>query len=271
MDSFKVGEVKRMELGGNKAWKEFWINQNGGGSEGEERWEQVGVEGRYTGDLGDEWKERLSGKVENREFVPLPKKEPKKVVSRTSTPLSASGNLPAHSPTPATGVGPRKQQNEAYFAKLGNDNASRSADLPPSQGGKYAGFGSAPSPSTTAPEKEGGIPGVDEFQQDPVAALTKGFGWFSAAVGKSAKSVNEGWIQPTAQKVFYTPFTPTLFFPLYPLKRIISRLTTSPLLSSPTDILLRTNIPSTHHGRTSRPERTKSNPNHNPANYRAVQ
>ena len=24
MDSFKVSEVKRMELGGNKAWREFW-------------------------------------------------------------------------------------------------------------------------------------------------------------------------------------------------------------------------------------------------------
>ena len=211
MDSFKVGEVKRMELGGNKAWKEFWISQSGGSSGGEDKWEQVGVEGRYSGDLGNEWKERLSCKVENREFVALPKKEPKKVVSRTAAPLSA-GSRPSHSPS----NGPRKQQNEAYFAKLGGENASRPADLPPSQGGKYAGFGSAP-PPTAPSEKEGGIPGVDEFQQDPVAALTKGFGWFSAAVGKSAKSVNEGWIQPTAQKVSLSCSLPWPYIPSLPL------------------------------------------------------
>ena len=198
MDSFKVGEVKRMELAGNKAWKAFWVTQNGGSTEGEEKWERAGVEGRYTGDLGDEWKERLSAKVENREFVSVPKKEPKKTISRTTTPISSDGG-------PPQSTGPRKQQNEAYFSKLGNENASRPASLPPNQGGKYGGFGSAPSPSA-APEKEGGIPGVDEFQQDPVAALTKGFGWFSAAVGKSAKSVNEGWIQPTAQKACFTSF-----------------------------------------------------------------
>lgn len=39
------------------------------------------------------------------------------------------------------------------------------------------------------------------MQRDPVAALTKGFGWFTNTVGKTAKTVNEGYIQPTALKV----------------------------------------------------------------------
>lgn len=42
---------------------------------------------------------------------------------------------------------------------------------------------------------------MDEFQKDPVAALTKGFGWFTTTVGKGAKTVNDGWIQPNVQKV----------------------------------------------------------------------
>ncbi|BFZ54466.1 hypothetical protein PYCC9005_001503 [Savitreella phatthalungensis] len=33
-------------------------------------------------------------------------------------------------------------KHDAYFARLGQANASKSADLPPSQGGKYQGFGS---------------------------------------------------------------------------------------------------------------------------------
>ncbi|KAI4271287.1 MAG: hypothetical protein L6R38_006903 [Xanthoria sp. 2 TBL-2021] len=54
-----------------------------------------------------------------------------------------------------------------------------------------------------------GIPGVDEFQKDPVAALTKGFGWFTTTVGKSAKSVNDGWIQPNVQKLAEADLTHT--------------------------------------------------------------
>lgn len=81
---------------------------------------------------------------------------------------------------------------------MGADNASRPADLPPSQGGKYAGFGSAgPEP----PKAEQKLPGLDDLQKDPMAALTKGFGWFTTTVGKTAKTVNEGYIQPTAQRV----------------------------------------------------------------------
>ncbi|KAL8905104.1 MAG: hypothetical protein Q9171_006800 [Xanthocarpia ochracea] len=97
--------------------------------------------------------------------------------------------------------------NEDFFARKGNENESRRADLPPSQGGKYAGFGSDPtagvggSGDRKGVGKEEGIPGVDEFQKDPVAALTKGLGWFTTTVGKGAKSVNDGWIQPNVQKL----------------------------------------------------------------------
>ena len=45
------------------------------------------------------------------------------------------------------------------------------------------------------------LPGFEDLQKDPVAALTKGFGWFTSTVGKTAKTVNDSYIQPTAQKV----------------------------------------------------------------------
>ncbi|KAL8997717.1 MAG: hypothetical protein Q9188_006263 [Gyalolechia gomerana] len=97
----------------------------------------------------------------------------------------------------------RKEVNEEFFARRGDENEKRRADLPPSQGGKYAGFGSEPLVRAGGSGGNGGkgIPGVDEFQKDPVAALTKGFGWFTTTVGKSAKSVNDGWIQPNVQKL----------------------------------------------------------------------
>lgn len=93
-----------------------------------------------------------------------------------------------------------KVQNESYFARLGGANASRSANLPPSQGGKYSGFGSTPPPEMSG-GGVAGVPTLDEFSRDPVAALTKGFGFLTTQVAKSAKTVNEAVIQPTAQKI----------------------------------------------------------------------
>lgn len=77
----------------------------------------------------------------------------------------------------------------------------------PSEGGKYAGFGGGgytpSSPQRQGAQAGGGAapPALNEFQQDPLGALGKGLGWFGGVVGKAGKSVNEGWIQPTAQKV----------------------------------------------------------------------
>ena len=203
MDSFKVGEVKRMEMGGNAAWKEFWQSKNPG-----KQFEDYSVEERYTGDEAEEWKERLSAKIEGKDYVPVPRTQKnvpvlgakKPIISRMATPLqgtSTRGNSrsPARQPQPS-----QKQLNESYFSRLGNVNASRPADLAPSQGGKYAGFGSSPEPVGN-PSSAPSIPGLDNLAQDPLGTLTKGLGWFGAAVGKSAKDLNEGWIQPTAKRV----------------------------------------------------------------------
>ena len=186
-----------MELGGNEAWRTFWEEKE------RQKWADVGLEDRYSGDTGEEWKERLSAKVEGREFAGMPAR--KKVEKKAATPRGFGSESPARTSSPAGSISrpSRKEANESFFAKKGNENASRSADLPPSQGGKYAGFGSEPPPAAGGAQRGGALPGVDEFQKDPVAALTKGFGWFTTTVGKGAKSVNDGWIQPTAQKVCF--------------------------------------------------------------------
>ena len=93
-----MGEVRHMELGGNTSWKEFWIKTNGGG---ERAWDNAGVEDRHSGQIGEEWKERPSAKVEEKEYVPKVKKpEQKKPMSRTSTPLSSTRSDPFVQSTP---------------------------------------------------------------------------------------------------------------------------------------------------------------------------
>lgn len=220
MDSFKVGEMARMDKGGNKAWRSFFEGHESTKLRGL-RWADCTIGDRYGGEVGDEWKGRLTALAEGKEYVPQEKQQdtPDGLAtkearnggdassrhgdSRSGTPLGRSNT--ADSST-SSSLGLKKTQNEAYFARLGKQNSSRSTDAPPNQGGKYTGFGSGPPPPE--PSNPPSIPGIDEFQKDPMAALTKGFGWFSTAVGKSAKSVNDGWIQPAAQKVRDSPNSP---------------------------------------------------------------
>lgn len=207
MDAFKTGEIARMEHGGNESWKTFFDNHPVTLSEGR-TFEDSTIKERYDGEVGEEWKERLAAKAEGREYVPgqrQPKKEPQQPSSRSSTPLMRAGSGRG-SPASQEGIGrsdSRKERNEAYFARLGDANSSRSASLPPSQGGKFTGFGGG-MPAEPAPVRQapgGNIPGFDDFQKDPVASLTKGFGWFTTAVGKSAKTLNDSYLQPTAKTV----------------------------------------------------------------------
>ena len=198
-----------MEVGGNEAWREFYVSkvrEGGGDADWKVPPTAEVLEERYGGAVGEEWKERLSCLVEGREFSGIVK-APTVQKRRVESPAARGGR----GGSPA-GVGrSKKEANEAYFARMGNANSSRPEGVAPSQGGKYAGFGSAPMGGGGGEgEGEKVLPGVDEFQRDPVAALTKGFGWLSSTVGKGAKTVNEGWVKPTAQKVSLFVSSPSI-------------------------------------------------------------
>jgi len=218
MDSFKNEEIKRMEKGGNKRCQEFFQNAP-------EFDESMTISGRYGSSFGEDYKEKvclkafrgfrlceinimmkLTADVEGREWVRTerPKASPslasKGQNSRSTTSLSS-----ARSGSPASVNASSKERNEAYFSRLGSENANRSGDLPPSQGGKYAGFGSTPAPDVSA--NNSSAPSIDEFSRDPVGALTRGFGFFTTQVTKTAQTVNQAVIQPTAQKLAETDLT----------------------------------------------------------------
>lgn len=202
MDAFKPAEIERMRLGGNGRWKAFWAEHANADERGIP-WEKDAIPRRYPGFLGEQYKESLSCEVEGKPFVLAERKEGDKAGagggspedSRSGTPLSGRREAPA-------GQGGRVKVDDQYFARLGADNAARRDDVPPNQGGKYAGFGSSPAPPP--PTNAEGLP-FEEWQKDSVAAITKGFGWFTNTVTRTAKNVNDGYIQPTASKVSPPP------------------------------------------------------------------
>lgn len=204
MDAFKNAEIQRMEKGGNDTWKGFYDEHTIVISEGR-TFEDSTIKERYDSEVGEEYKDRLTAKIEGVEYVPGEKKKtvvPPPVTvtettsSRSSTPLQGGRASPA-------GMGAtQKERNEAYFAKMGNENASRPEGIAPSAGGKYGGFGGGmPVSASRSTQGSSAVPGLNDFQNDPVGALSKGFGWFTSAVGKSAKTVNDTYIAPTAKQV----------------------------------------------------------------------
>lgn len=204
MDAFKHAETQRMEHGGNNSWKEFFDSHALTIAEGR-TFDDCTIKERYEGEVGEEWKARLTAKVEGKEYVPGEKRPDMLSRLNSGTPSAATPGASASSRIPAQ-LGGGKEKNEAYFARLGQENESRPDDLPPSQGGKYSGFGGGmPTPSRNQ-QSSAGIPGFNDFQNDPVAALTKGFGWFTSTVGKGAKTVNDSYIQPTAKQVRILPY-----------------------------------------------------------------
>ena len=214
MDAFKQSEILRMQYGGNKAWQDFF-NKNTAALP----FEEATIRERYDSEAGEEWKERLNCRVEERDFDKAAWARERQAVlqkqaSRSGTPAE-SGRNSATAAVSSSGPGTRtaspaaqgrvcikpeqKAQNEAFFARMGDANASRPENLPPSQGGKYGGFGSAVSEPSERQASGGGI--ADDLSKDPVAAITKGFGWFGGMVSKQAKMVNDSYIQPTAKNV----------------------------------------------------------------------
>ncbi|KAI5817720.1 hypothetical protein BZA77DRAFT_309300 [Pyronema omphalodes] len=184
MDSFKNEEIQRMEKGGNNKLKEWFESQP-------EFYEGMTISERYSSDFAEDYKEKLTADVEGRPWVKS--ERPKKPVQPPSQrPISANPEMS------------QKERNEAYFQRLGNANESRPDHLPPSQGGKYGGFGSTPAPSS----QSNGM-GLEDIAADPIGALTKGWGFFTSTATRAAQIANEQVIKPTAQKLAEAEITKT--------------------------------------------------------------
>ena len=114
--------------------------------------------------------------------------------------------------TPSLAATEQKSLNENYFATLGKLNDSRPDDLPPSQGGRYTGFGSTPTPNQHPSYGLSSInaPNLTELQQNPVAAISKGWSLFAAAVVGASKVVSENVIQPGVEKIIDSNFQASL-------------------------------------------------------------
>ncbi|KAI9206098.1 uncharacterized protein BJ171DRAFT_40984 [Polychytrium aggregatum] len=196
MDKWSDEQVKRMQLGGNKKALDFFKSHPD--------WhEDMTIQEKYQSEFARAYKEKLTADVEGRAFKMPPRSStPSSTTARSTTPRSNAtlfsdtrGNSSPQATTfnqSSFGNDPNDRKakvDEDYFKRLGNTNESRSANLPPSQGGRYVGFGNssyAPTPSRNNAD----------ILADPMSTLSMGWSFFSStaqtAVGALGVAAAEG-------------------------------------------------------------------------------
>ncbi|KAG8807178.1 Zn finger-containing GTPase- Activating Protein for ARF [Serendipita sp. 399] len=228
MDEWTEEQMKKMRIGGNLRFttfmKEYTPTDQGGYREG------MTIAEKYNTWAAAQYKEKLSVEVQGQEWSPsAPPPNFGQPISRPSSAQGvrktrASGRNNTASPLRRDSASPspnnaaagdtstpssltdaayeRKTANDQYFSSLGEINARRREDLPPSQGGKYQGFGNTPMPAASSSHPSWGTssaaaPTLEEFQTQPVAALSKGWTLLSAAVTAASKIVVDKAMDPS--------------------------------------------------------------------------
>ncbi|KAI7907635.1 uncharacterized protein BX663DRAFT_491527 [Cokeromyces recurvatus] len=226
MDKWFDDQLKKMELGGNEKARLFFESQS-------DYSPNMPTMEKYHTHCAELYREKLAAEAEGRPWTPtITARSSKGSTTRTanagtrslnsqssrfgstaklsnthrsnsSTSMSGFGSDSYNNDTP---VNSRKEQNEHYFAQLGNLNENRPDHLPPSQGGKYTGFGNPQFEDEYNARRNVGNGSIDiqEIIQDPRVALEKGWSLLSY-VGKAAielgKYANDNYVKPAAAQL----------------------------------------------------------------------
>ncbi|KAJ3101131.1 Zn finger-containing GTPase- Activating Protein for ARF [Phlyctochytrium bullatum] len=160
----------------------------------------MSINEKYNSDFAKLYREKLTAVCENRTWtMPAisherrsepPRQPPQQsrsfgsagVSSSSSNSFGSNGN----GNSSYSGPIPSKSQNESFFARKGLENETRDPNLPPSQGGKYAGFGS----SYTPPPKE--KTPFDNGLNDAFDTLSLGWSFLASTVTKGAEMAVAG-------------------------------------------------------------------------------
>lgn len=219
MDNFKPVELEKMKAGGNDLWRQFFNNHQDNLLEAR-TFDDCTIKERYDSNAGSEWKSRLTAKVEGREFDP---------------------DYVEVSPLPTGVRKPKDGQSQGEGAVNAPIASLRSGSGPSGSG--YASRSSSPAIGTSSLLGSDGdkqkkdnlnmnLPGMNDFQKDPVMAITMGLGWLGATVSKGAKEGLDDWVKPGVQRVSWLLRSVLFLFPIIILTVLLnsSRRQTLPLL-----------------------------------------
>lgn len=194
MDQFKPDELVRMENGGNQQFEEY-ITSHGIDP-------KLPPKVKYDNVIASDYKDKLSAICDGKEWQEPDRSDfdPSQLTSAKEPTPSVERSM---TPSELENTGGAKEKNEAYFASLGEKNQAKPDHIPPSQGGKYQGFGSTPiiqHKKSSPVETSSNTLSFENLQNDPVGTFTRGWGLFSSAISKSMGEVQETYIKPNMEQ-----------------------------------------------------------------------
>ncbi|KAK3592161.1 hypothetical protein CHS0354_019452 [Potamilus streckersoni] len=218
MDKWKDIELEKMKIGGNRKAKEFFESQS-------DYREGMSLNDKYNTRAAALYRDKIATEADGKQWsIETSSAKNFKSFQPYSTNLTTSASYPRlsdhnnfsrgeHSTYQTSGIGHsnediRKQKDE-FFDRIQNQNASRPADLPPSQGGRYAGFGNTPLPQKNENDFLQNLSmGWSSFTTgaSKIASMASEKAVQAAHVAKEktkelSQTVNESVIQPTREKV----------------------------------------------------------------------
>lgn len=197
MDKWKDSELEKMRVGGNSRCADFFSAQS-------DIYEGMSLQEKYntrgaalyrdkiaTEAEGKTWSEQTSSA---RNWKPPSSRSSSSRNSQSSFGGgSGSGGDEARYGNGMT-VSEMKASTENYFAGIQAANANRRDDVPPSQGGKYGGFGSNGQSHTMKSSN-------DDLLAEAMSSISAGWTMTVNAATKAAEAVNEKVIAPTREKL----------------------------------------------------------------------
>ncbi|KAL5463425.1 hypothetical protein EMCRGX_G032320 [Ephydatia muelleri] len=167
MDRWKDSEVEKMKVGGNKRAHEFFSSQS-------DITDGMTISEKYNSKAAALYRDKILALSEGRNW---------------SIESSEARNYrPPQKPVELT----KKEisdMKEDFFQKKLQENAQRSADVLPSQGGRYTGFGNTPQPDGNRKEDS------HEFMTNTWSSLATGWSHFTSGASAFASQAGEKAIQ----------------------------------------------------------------------------
>ncbi|KAK8388881.1 hypothetical protein O3P69_020673 [Scylla paramamosain] len=191
MDKWKDNELEKMKVGGNRRAKEFLKSQP-------DYDHYAPLQQKYNTKAAALYRDKISamaqGKPWSIESASAAVRNTPSIPKSTSTPAFKSSGQNMYASSGGGGYQDMqfggyqsgggyqdpgiKNQTEAFFSRIQEENASRPDGLPPSQGGRYSGFGNCPNP----PPKSAST----EFFDTAVSSLSSGWSLLSLGASKVA-------------------------------------------------------------------------------------
>ncbi|ORY31714.1 ArfGap-domain-containing protein, partial [Neocallimastix californiae] len=210
MDKWSDEQLKKMELGGNTKALQFFQSQP-------DYREGMSIKEKYNSNFAKLYREKLQAECEGRVWVAPPVSQLPPAQTTNSSFSNNNNNNNGFAPILIN----QMAKNEEFFARKGRENENRRDDIPPSQGGKYTGFGSTPLMNDPQPQNEN----LAQLQK----SLSSGWSFLAekAKIGvkiaaAGASSLNENYIKPASNAVRDPNFTQNIGFYAESFKRTVS-------------------------------------------------